>query len=400
MTAYNAPRRFSSPPTAQELERLAEHVAELYRLIGFGTPPRFAVPLGVATSDFALAFGEARRCNTAGGQTVRALLPGALQPGHAGAVAVLVRLSAEGAIRVVPTFSATVDGAAYYDVPSEVGSYAFLFDGRNWTSMRGQGLPGDYIEGDTIIIINGEPSWQPTTLGRLSVESDTVALFPFSDTLADSGSSAFAVTNSAGATRYTDMMPSYRGLFLRGTTVTDRFQSTATNSSMAITGAMTVEFIAKSAGSVYGPSANLVVYHGTDSTGGGTSNNKAWAIEFWRSAAGSGGIRWHQQHGGLGELTEYILDTEVPPVGDAFHFAATRTSGQVVQFYINGVARGAASAALTTPVVGANGRLRLGGATHDNIALSDLRISNTARTAAQIKESYNTTLGPVFGRLA
>ncbi len=397
---YEAPRKFSSPPTAQELERLAEDVAALYRALGFGAPPAFRVPLGVATRDMVLAFGEARRCDTSGGQTIRALLPAAMRSGSGGALAVLTRTSSSGAIRVVPTFDARVDGASYYDVPSEVGSYAFLFDGRNWTSMRGQGLPGDYIEGDTIIIVNGEPSWEPTSPGRLSVESDTVALFPFTGALTDIGPSSFAISNTFGATRYGDTLPHYRGLFMRGTSVTDRFQSTATNSALAITGAATVEFVAKSAGAVYGNSSNLIVYHGTDSTGGGTANNKAWAVEFWRSAGGTGGIRWHQQHGNLGQLTEHIVDTEVPPVGELFHFAATRTPGQVVQFYINGVARGAASAALTTPVVGASGRLMIGGAGHDSVSLLDLRISNTARTADQIKSAYNTTLGPVYGRLA
>lgn len=259
--------------------------------------------------------------------------------------------------------------------------------------------PSEGDDGDTLTIINNTYIIASSKPGRLTVEPDTVALFQFDDTLADSGPSSFAITNSSGATRYGDILAGYRSLFCRGTGVTDRHQSTATNSALAITGEMTVEFVFSSAGSVYGNSSNLIVYHGTDSTGGPTSNNKAWAVEFWRSAAGSGGLRWHQQHGGTGALTEHVVDTEVPPIGTPFYFAATRTSGQVVQFYVNGLARGPASAALTTPVVGANGRLLIGGASHDNFAITGLRISNVARTPAQILAAYNTLLSGAYWRL-
>lgn len=136
MTEYTGPRRFSSPPTAQELERLVEELVSALDRFGRGGPRRFDLPLGmVRTGSTALGFGRAVRIDTSGGDTVRAVLP-IPDSRFGGLTAGLVRMSSSGTITVVPAEDATIDGSTTLTLPTDLGVYEFLFDGRHWRRFR------------------------------------------------------------------------------------------------------------------------------------------------------------------------------------------------------------------------------------------------------------------------
>lgn len=292
----------------------------------------------------------------------------------------------------MPTGNATLDGStAAQDAPDQVGFYLYLWDGRGWSSGRKDSgaLPPGAAEGDTITIINNIATWAPTTPGRLSVESDTVALFHFNDTLVDA-TGTYTMAAFSGAARFAHMWPGYRALFLRSA---DRLGSTVLGSALGITGAMTLEFLIHYPDRQFTYTNNRVVYHGTDSVGS-SSNNCMYIVE----QVASTDMSWYQQSGG-GTFSGVNYDGDVPVSHVPFYCAYTRSAGQVVRPYLQGVPAGAASAALTTPTGGSSGGLIIGGPTHEVFAIAELRISNTERSATQIKDAYNTLLGGPYGRL-
>lgn len=129
---YSAPRKFSSPPTAQELDRLAEDVANLYRAaVGVvSLRPRLGVWRDANKPVF-LGYGEFVRIDTSSGQTVRALFPDVRRSGLVG----VLRLSNAGAVTVLPAPGILVDGISTYSVPATVGGRLFYSDGGQWFTI-------------------------------------------------------------------------------------------------------------------------------------------------------------------------------------------------------------------------------------------------------------------------
>lgn len=130
MSDLTSPRRFSSPPTAQELERLAEDVANLFDVIRnvVSLKPR----IGVARSTVTLGYKEVVRIDTDSGNTVKAMLPDVQRGGIAG----LLRLSGAGAIDVYPAPGKFVDNLSVYSVSADVGCWLFYSDSISWFSVR------------------------------------------------------------------------------------------------------------------------------------------------------------------------------------------------------------------------------------------------------------------------
>lgn len=131
MTDFSAPRRFSSPPTAQELERLADAVAGLFDEVRFrvAMKPRLGIARGASVT---LGYNEIVRIDTDGGNTVRALLPSVIKGGLCG----LIRMSGNGAIDVYPQPGNAVDNLSVYSVSADVGAWLFYSDSINWYSVR------------------------------------------------------------------------------------------------------------------------------------------------------------------------------------------------------------------------------------------------------------------------
>lgn len=225
------------------------------------------------------------------------------------------------------------------------------------------------------------------TIGRHTLAYEPVGLWQFNESLNDSTANGFNMTVSVGTERYTDIYPGVRGIGLNAT----RLTYSTFNAALAITGDVTVECLMFLR--VY-PTANEVGIVTHAAAGENTADNVLYAIQL---TGNNGALSWLSESGS-GVNATYTANLG-PGLG-LCHVAATRTSN-VVQFYLNGRAQGAASSALTTPVGGSNGRLFIGypdvGYLGPECVMSSLKICNTALTAAQIATEYNTTLGPVFG---
>lgn len=131
MTESSAPRRFSSPPTALELERLAEAVERLYQEIRFGVAlrPRLGI---VRAGSVTLGYNEIVRIDTDSGNTIAARLPDVRRSGLCG----LIRMSGAGAVDVYPQPGRFVDNLSVYSVSTDVGAWLFYSDGVAWYSVR------------------------------------------------------------------------------------------------------------------------------------------------------------------------------------------------------------------------------------------------------------------------
>ncbi len=243
--------------------------------------------------------------------------------------------------------------------------------------------------GRTEVAITGASS--APRIPRITADASTVALYHFDGDLNDSGANAINLSGLTGTTQYTDLVPGHRCLLQRAETP-DRHQ-TASGTALALTGNMTVEFLININASAVLASNNIVYYW--NDTAGGSTNNSLWGIELSNTTQD---IRWFS-HSGSFVLSEYVLNGFSIPNNITSYFAATRTAN-VIQFYLNGLPIGAASSALTTPDGGSGSRMRLGGATHNAMHISELCISNVARSAAFIKARYNTLLGGLLGSIA
>lgn len=132
---YGGPRKFSATYSEQELDRVGEFLKEVDDGFKNGTPPRFAVPLGIKRdAKVTLQAGGAVRVDTSSGITTVAILPDVVR--SAGKTAILLRLSALGAVDVISSDMVLIDDLATYSVSAAVGAFPFFSDGKQWFSLR------------------------------------------------------------------------------------------------------------------------------------------------------------------------------------------------------------------------------------------------------------------------
>lgn len=399
MTNYSGPRRFSSPPTAQELERLVADLAELYDSFNLGPQPRFAVPLGIARSDVTLQFGKSQRVDTGKGQSVRALLP---EPDarYTGRTVCLVRSSALGSIRVVsPRRETLIDGRSSVTLPAFVGAYLFLFDGKHWREVNIPLTPSEDPNQDALMTVDGAIMWSSRAPRVLDTTYAPVALYQFSNgapngLLDVSGVANAHLTVSAGTERYAWMHPQMQGLLLDGAS---EMIHNAANATVALTGDMSVIWT----GTILafpGATQPTLVAHGA--AGELAAANILYSL-FQNNAATTDGrllTYQHERGAGVDEIYAFGTAWTFPNVITQFGF---RRTANVIQGFNQGYPWAAASAALGAPTDGGSGRLRVGGfngASFFTGIVSSLAIYNRALTNAEFLERYNYTLGPAFGR--
>lgn len=225
------------------------------------------------------------------------------------------------------------------------------------------------------------------TLTRHNQAYDPVGLWQFNETLNDTSGNGFNMTVDAGTERYTDIYPGVRGVQLIGNKL---IYNTFTGT-LAITGDVTIEAILYL--ETY-PGANpvLIASHGAS---GETSDTNY--MYFYGLNATDGNFTMISENGAGTNATYNLSDG--PGLG-LCHVAVTRATN-VIQFYLNGRAYGAASSTLTTPDGGTSGRFRVG-SPDANIfgpesVMASLKVCNIALSAAQVAAEYNLTVGPVLG---
>src|SRR6185369_8603719 len=184
------------------------------------------------------------------------------------------------------------------------------------------------------------------TLQRHTLAYDPVGLWQFNETLNDTSGNAFNLTVEVGTERYTDIYPGTRGVQLIGNKlVFNTFTST-----LAITGDVTIEAIMYL--ETY-PGANVVLIASHGASGETSDTNYMY---YYALNATDGNFTLISENG-AGTNATYTLN-DGPGLG-LCHVAVTRTSN-VIQFYLNGRAYGAASSTLVTPDGGGSGRFRVG----------------------------------------
>lgn len=89
----------------------------------------------------------------------------------------------------------------------------------------------------------------------------------------------------------------------------------------------------------------------------------------------------------------------LPAIGVPFLLSMRRKSN-VVQFFVDGVPFGDPSPVINTPTGGTSGQLTINQGSSTAFDLFGIEINSRALTDAEIKDTYNYTLGDEFGRLA
>jgi hypothetical protein len=210
-------------------------------------------------------------------------------------------------------------------------------------------------------------------------------LWNLNGSLADSSGNGFTLTVEAGTIRYTDVYPGLRGALLDGAT---RLVYSTADATLQILGDVTLEMLLI-------PLTRTVTgkYMCCNASGTGSSVNVLYSVGM-----SSGSWEW-QSHHGTNVNDIYDIDNN-PALMTLNHIAVTRTS-DVVQNYLNGVAWGAASSALTTPTGGSDSEFRIGsaGTSAPTCIIASVKVIASALTATQIKGEYNNTLGNFYGYL-
>jgi len=233
-----------------------------------------------------------------------------------------------------------------------------------------------------------------SSIGRFGVEADTVAFYPLDRSLVDLGPNAYHAVATVGMARYSPMAPGLWGLDrIRASGGIDVVRTTVgATPALVMPGELTVEFLYHRYDNASLTSPRIL-YFGTNVTGA-AANNIQWELQFHLT---TNDFVWKQQNGTTVDVT-YTVNGFLPGWG-VTHVAATRTAGQVVQLYLDGLPCGAPSAPLAAPTGGANGWLNFISNQVPISMISQVRISNTAHSAAKILADRNATLGRLFGRV-
>lgn len=228
------------------------------------------------------------------------------------------------------------------------------------------------------------------TIYRHTLRHAPVGLWQFDGNLNDSSGNSFTLTVESGTAVYGEVAPGVRGVYLDG--ATQLFCNTSTPLLNIMTGDLTLECIIRMIASPASGTTRIIASHAA--AGETYSTNFAYEWGF----SGGPSIARMLWESGAGTNSLYTISSTLVP-GTINHFAVTRTAN-VVQFYLNGKAWGAASSALTQGEGGQSGKFRVGDANATTFApnclLTSLKVIPRSLTAAEIKAEYGRTLGQQF----
>jgi hypothetical protein len=210
---------------------------------------------------------------------------------------------------------------------------------------------------------------------------------------ADSSGNGRTLSVSKGAPTWSQLFPGVECLFFNGDPVIGlRLIYNVDDAVLeALNGAITIEALGAFRVYVGATAQRMITFEGSGET---EVENFLFSVAFNTAYE----TEWLHEHG-AGINDTYAVPYQ-PQDLQPCHFAVTKTAGQVVQFYLNGLPLGPPSAALTAPTGGTgNNRLYVGGASTGSWSgyLASLKLIGSALTAAEIKAEYNRTMGPAFG---
>lgn len=242
--------------------------------------------------------------------------------------------------------------------------------------------------------------WTPLTRGQLQLHDTTdnpIVLYQFQNNINDSSGDGYHLTVTSGTERYTDIYPGTRGFNFDGAT---RLTYADPGRALQITGAITIAMLIKvNYVDIGGSNVFLYSYEGNGDVSAPT--NVLHSIYFDNAAASKTG--WFHEFS-TGQNQTYTINN-LPNLMQLCHFAVTRTSGNVIQFYLNGLPLGPASGVLPNPAtggttailnIGSNGTtpILFGG-----FVAASFAIYGSALSAANIKSKANACLAGIYGTI-
>lgn len=214
----------------------------------------------------------------------------------------------------------------------------------------------------------------------LDTTHSPVGLWTFNEVLTDSSGNGLTLSVATGTEKYSPVLPGIMGFYLDGSTYLNRAYAAA----LAITGDLTVEWVGRV------EDGGRMVTHCGDILSATEANNQLYGV--W---IGNNLLKMYSENGG-GTSSDYQL-TASGNTWPAHHFAVTRTSN-VIQFYVDGYAFGAASGTLTTPTGGTSGNITVGAPNNIGVSpttgcISSLKIIASALSASQVAAEAELALG-------
>lgn len=307
-------------------------------------------------------------------------------------------------------------GGGLLRVPVGGGAAAQMFgtasgDITYWDATQGQWVvtPTSPANGEVPVWDVATEQWvfEPQSIaGAIAYFDNTfspVGLWNFNGTLADAnGVAANDLTLGAGALAFCDIVPSKLGLYVLSGA---RYQTAARPPALALKGDMSF-FAIVQADSVPTVEQAVARFTGTGET---EAANALWSLSYVANTnppTSPRRLQYLSESGaGIDQVRTSGGDASLPPVHNIAMIGWTREA-DVVQFYYNGLPFGPVSAVITTPTggtdpscllfVGANTTLTQ--AVHPFV-LFTMQVIPSALSAAQVKQLYNQSLGPAFGRL-
>lgn len=237
----------------------------------------------------------------------------------------------------------------------------------------------------------------PGDLQPFDLEGSSVALYDFSaGTLNDLSGNGQTLAAGGTTVGFSYVYPGKLGAALGSTTALLGPIGTAAG----LLGDMTVELIAQLTDDAPTP-LQLMQYAGVGET---EATNALWGLgtpTMNVSNVGTRRLTWTSEHGvGIDDTYTSGGSTVLGWIHNVAYFAATRI-GNVIQPYYMGEPMGPPSAALLAPTGGTSARICIGSAAGTSCipgVYYSARVANVGKSAAQIKASYNRTMGPAFGR--
>jgi len=258
--------------------------------------------------------------------------------------------------------------------------------------FAGAGYPGPGLPLETAVAMRppatiGDtgPAGTLKTIGRLTTLHSPAGLWHFDAALTDSSGNARTLSVAAGAAVYAELWPGYLGLDFNGT-----LRLSQTNAAFQIGGNLTIEVVM-----VLNAAPNGFAFL----VWGGPGETEAENAQYQVTINADRSMTFISEHSTGVNDTFTTAAAAVPPPGIPFHFCVTRVSN-VIQFYVNGVALGGVSSALTAPTGGGTATLIVGSNVAFSLAaamlIGDLKIAATGLSAAQVAAEAELSIGQLY----
>lgn len=281
-----------------------------------------------------------------------------------------------------------------------------------WDNSAGLWLPSTAApnDGDVPLWSASGNAWGFTPLPSLGAmryfdnSFSPVGLWNFNGTTNDAnGVAANNLALAAGNQAFTDIAPGKTALYVL---VGDRYSTAAAAPAMLLQGDMSM-FAVVQTDSVPAAADQAIATYGA--SGETEASNLQWALNFLQQTSPPSSakrLNYISEHGaGVNDSVDSAGTASLSPVHNIAMLGFTRASN-VIQFYVNGLPFGPASAPITAPTGGTDPTMRLlvgtgspATTTTASFVLFTMQVIASALSATQVKQVYNQSLGPAFGML-